>query len=286
MFASYSQTPCMKSTAALLAILLFITVGLIIAFNRISMAAPRPYARHQTAQQMPQTIGQVPLPQGYTRIAVPNASFAAWLRNFKLRNNNTVYFYNGQPVPYQNWHYAVLDLSTGSKDLQQCADAIMRMRAEYYFATEQYHNIVFGEGRQTYSFDKYLANIEATSDQHGRLLGFMETVFINCGTYTVNAMSNHIPIDSMQPGDMFVHAGSPGHAMLVVDVAQNAQGQKIYLLAQSYMPAQDMHIVVNPANANLSPWYTADKKTDIVTPGYVFSPGELKRWKPQPAAAR
>jgi len=40
-----------------------------------------------------------------------------------------------------------------------------------------------------------------------------------------------------------IRAGSPGHAMLVVDVAEDERGRRIYLLAQSYMPAQDIHIV-------------------------------------------
>jgi hypothetical protein len=39
-------------------------------------------------------------------------------------------------------------------------------------------------------------------------------------------------------GDVFIRGGSPGHAMLVVDMGEDAAGRKIYLVAQSYMPSQ------------------------------------------------
>jgi hypothetical protein len=235
-----------------------------------------PYPAHE---QLPaRTVGQIPLPPGFTRAALQSGSYAEWLRNFPLRRDNTVYLYNGQPVEDQRMHYAVLDISTDTTDLQQCADAIMRLRAEYYFSRGEYGKIEFIEGHTKYNFGKYLSNIEATSNQHGIFMGFMENVFINCGTYTVDAMSSPVLLGTMQPGDMFVKAGSPGHAMVMVDVATNAVGKKIYLLAQSFMPAQDMHVVVNPINPILSPWYEITNDAEITTPGWVFGNKQLKRW--------
>jgi len=49
-------------------------------------------------------------------------------------------------------------------------------------------------------------------------------------------------------------APPPGHAVIVVDMAEDAKGQRAFLLAQSYMPAQDIHILKNPMDADLSPW--------------------------------
>jgi len=60
-----------------------------------------------------------------------------------------------------------------------------------------------------------------------------------CGRYLCIAA----PYSTIEPGDVMIRAGSPGHAMLVVDVAEDERGRRIYLLAQSYMPAQDIHIV-------------------------------------------
>jgi hypothetical protein len=66
--------------------------------------------------------------------------------------------------------------------------------------------------------------------------------------------------------------------MIVVDVATNKDGRKLFMLAQSYMPAQDIHIVKNPANANLSPWYEVADVTQIDTPEWTFSSEQLRRW--------
>jgi len=271
----------MKFDTGAFIVLLCVTAFLIIGFARIGHGrynahTHKPYPAHK--QTHARTVGQIPLPQGFTRASLPQGSYAEWLRNFPLRRDNTVYLYNGEPIEDQRLHYAVLDISTGTKDLQQCADAIMRLRAEYYFSRGEYGKIEFIDGKKKYNFGKYLSSMEPTSEQHTIFMGFMENVFINCGTYTVDAMSSPIPLSTMQPGDMFVKAGSPGHAMVVVDVATNANGKKIYVLAQGFMPAQDMHIVINPMNPTLSPWYEITNAAQITTPGWVFGSKQLKRW--------
>lgn len=83
----------------------------------------------------------------------------------------------------------------------------------------------------------------------------------------------------MQTGDVLIQGGSPGHAAIVVDLAVNAQGQKVFLLAQSYMPAQSIHILKNPVNPALSPWYEADNSAVVQTPEWTFTTKDLKRFK-------
>lgn len=42
-------------------------------------------------------------------------------------------------------------------------------------------------------------------------------------------------------GDILLQQGTPyGYAVMVVDLAKNEQNEKIVLLAQSYMPAQEI----------------------------------------------
>ncbi|MEL6922398.1 MAG: DUF4846 domain-containing protein, partial [Bacteroidota bacterium] len=77
----------------------------------------------------------------------------------------------------------------------------------------------------------------------------------------------------------FIQGGFPGHAVIVVDMAENEAGEKLFLLAQSYMPAQDMHILKNPKNATASPWYALkDLSAELPTPEWNFSIADLHRF--------
>src|SRR5690349_24986363 len=69
-------------------------------------------------------VGNIPLPDGFERVAVAKGSFAEWLQNVGIKKDNTVYLYNGQPKRNQEAQYAVLNIPVGKKDLQQCADAV------------------------------------------------------------------------------------------------------------------------------------------------------------------
>ena len=49
------------------------------------------------------------------------------------------------------------------------------------------------------------------------------------------------------------------------------------MLSQSYMPAQETHILINPENGGV--WYTLDEYKDIETPEWTFTVNQLKRFK-------
>jgi uncharacterized protein DUF4846 len=52
-----------------------------------------------------------------------------------------------------------------------------------------------------------------------------------------SVIANPIKLDDLEIGDMFVKGGSPGHAMIAIGAAIDQSGQKIFVLAQGYMPA-------------------------------------------------
>ena len=86
-------------------------------------------------------------------------------------------------------------------------------------------------------------------------------------------------ISEIQAGDVFIKGGAPGHAITVMDVAKNkTTGKKIFLLSQSYMPAQDIHILKNPNNSDLSPWYSEDFGDVLQTPEWDFARKALRRF--------
>ena len=92
---------------------------------------------------VPAVINEIPVPDGYSRPYSESHSFATWLRQVRLKKDRTVYLYNGKTKHNQSAQFAVLDITIGKKDLQQCADAVMRLRAEYLFSHKRYHDILF-----------------------------------------------------------------------------------------------------------------------------------------------
>ncbi|HLX65921.1 MAG TPA: DUF4846 domain-containing protein [Puia sp.] len=219
-------------------------------------------------------IGAIPVPASYHRVAEGVGSFGAWLRTLPLKKGTTVYLYNGKPKENQDAQFAVLDVSVGHEDLQQCADAVMRMRAEYLYSRGEYGAITF------YTEQGVRLNFaDWTADRRRPAFdAYLKKVFTYCSTRTLAKQLVRASFDAVEPGDVLIRAGSPGHAMLVVDVAEDGTGHRVYLLAQSYMPAQDIHIVKNPSD-DLSPWYRADSTFGIVeTPEYVFKTNELRKW--------
>lgn len=218
-------------------------------------------------------IGKIPVPEGYTRINAGTGSFAAWLRQVPLKRDKTVYLYNGKAKGNQTAQYAVIDIPVGDKDLQQCADAVMRLRAEYLFAEKKYGDIAFMDysgkwytwtgGDDRTAFEKYLQN-----------------VFGWCGSASLEKQLKPVNIFAdIQTGDVLVTGGFPGHAVTVVDMATNKEGEKIFLLAQGYQPAQDMHVLVNSNDLSLSPWYRIPDTDDVYTPEWKFYKKSLRRWQ-------
>jgi hypothetical protein len=45
------------------------------------------------------------------------------------------------------------------------------------------------------------------------------------------------------------------------------------------MPAQDIHILKNPSDTTLSPWYDANVGTTLRTPEWTFRPEHLRHFQ-------
>jgi hypothetical protein len=240
------------------------------------------------------TIGEIPAPEGTIRVPVTNNAFGSWLRQLELRKDNRVYLHNNILKADQSKHFAVIDISTGKKDLQQCADAIMRLRAEFFYEKEHYDSIRFYSSRNmALNFSAYIKGYryylsgeqllpryvsDAKCKNRKCFMQYLETVFAFSGTYNLFDQLKQRPVMGMQIGDVLIAPGSPGHAMIVVDMAADrSTGKKYYMLAQGYMPAQDMHIVLNPKE-KYSPWFELDNAADISTPYWKFTPAQLRSW--------
>ena len=220
----------------------------------------------------PSKVTGIPLPPGFKRSQVTAGSFGEWLRQLPLKKDKTVYLFNGKPKANQSAQFAVVNISTGKKDLQQCADALMRLRAEYLFATGQYDKI---------SFTDYAGKTYVWKGGKDTLAfkGYLEQVFGWCGSASLEKQLSAVTdFNTISIGDVLIEGGFPGHGVMVVDLAENAKGEKIYMLLQSYQPAQDMHILVNSVDTGFSPWYQAGKGGKIYTPEWHFDKKHLRRW--------
>lgn len=238
-------------------------------------------------------------PTGFTRLLVKEGSFAAYLRHLPLRPaGSAVHLHNGQPKGRQDVQAAVLDLSVGTRDLQQCADAVMRLRAEHLYRCGRQDAIAFsftngfraewkrwrrGE-RIRVDGNRCSWTTGATADSsHDQLLRFLEKVFTYAGSLSlerdlrISAPPPGGP-DDLQIGDVFIQGGSPGHAMIVVDAARSADGRTALLLAQSYMPAQEVHVVRNLRHPELGAWFILEGDDRLYTPEWTFDWRDRLHW--------
>ena len=242
-----------------------------------------------------ETIRGISLPQGFHYVDDGDSVYSNWLLDLDLKKSKTVYLYNGKLKSNQDAQYAVMNIDIGKKDLIQCADAAIKLRADYLFENHLYDQMKFiATSGDEISFERWLKGVrwkeqvtklvsykinkEGSNIQQEYKL-FMELVFSYCGTYSLAKQMNPVNDSRLiQPGDVFVYGGFPGHAVTIMAVAKNEQGEKIFLLSQGYMPAQDIHILKNYTNAELSPWYAISGLYPLNTPQWQFENGSLKRW--------
>ena len=222
----------------------------------------------------PKTISQIACPKNYSRALSERNSFSTYLQSLPLKKENVVYYYNGQIKPNQTANYAVVDISVGNRDLQQCADAVMRLRAEYLYGLNAFDKIKFTDNDgKMYQFAPPYTGVNFNS--------YLNLVFGMCGSASLAKQLVPKPdINDLQIGDVWIRGGYPGHAVIVVDVAVNNRGNKIFMLAQSYMPAQNIHILTNPNSTDITPWYgISDVGASLQTAQYTFSNNELMTWE-------
>ncbi|MDJ1478943.1 DUF4846 domain-containing protein [Cytophagaceae bacterium YF14B1] len=235
-------------------------------------------------------------PAGFERLTTQAGSFANYLQNLPLKpHGSIVKYYNGSTKQNTNVYIGVVDMEIGNQDLQQCADAVMRLRAEHLYQQKKYADIHFhftngdnvlytqyAEGyRASIKGNKVIWSKKAKKDySYSTFRQYMDLVFMYAGTLSLSKELHPVPtIKNIQIGDVFIKGGSPGHAVIVVDMAQNKKtGEKVFLLAQSYMPAQETQILRNPTESEMSPWYSTNFTGELITPEWTFEQSQLKRF--------
>lgn len=221
---------------------------------------------------------RIPAPQGYKRVEVTEGSFAHFLRNLPLKPaGSNLHYYNGQ-VKERKYAGAVVDVDFGKSANEQCADAIIFLRASYLWKTRQYAKINFNftngfkaeyaKWAQGYRIrnNKTWVKTQKADYSYQSFRKYLHLVFQYAGTASLSQELKPIGrcwATDIQAGDVIIKGGFPGHAEIVVDVAENEKGERVVLLAQSFMPAQEIEIFPQ--------WFSPSANgTRLVTPAWTF----------------
>lgn len=237
-----------------------------------------------------------PAPEDFEYVSEKPNSFGEYLESFPLKKyGSPILKYDGTEIATQDLHEAIFDIDTGTKDLQQCADAVIRLRAEYLFKNKMFDEIKFHftsgdlltwndfkngtrafvngnsvQFRKTAFFD----------DSYENFRKYLELIYNYAGTISLNKETQPIlKTSDLKTGDILINAGSPGHVVFIAGVSENKKGEKLFLLAQGFTPAQSIHVLKNPFNPKISPWYELDvNNEETKTARYYFSPSNFRRF--------
>src|SRR5690606_39817237 len=89
----------------------------------------------------------------------------------------------------------IFDIDIGTRDLQQCADAIMRLRAEWLFSQRRDREIAFNNTN-----GKRMRFASAKRKDHTGLRKYMDLVFAYACTYTLESKLKPVETEPISIG--------------------------------------------------------------------------------------
>jgi hypothetical protein len=239
---------------------------------------------------------RVNIPKGFKRVEYATGSFQEYLRNYELKPfGSKIINYDDSQYFWQSGHVGVLEIPVPKNGLQQCADALIRVRSEYLWDNNRKDEIGFNFTSGHYcSWLKYAEGYRPKID--GNKVSFHKTAakdhsktnfykYLNL-IYTYSgtlSLYNELPkindVSKLQIGDMLIKGGTPGHIAIICDEIVNETGDKLFLLFQGNTPAQSVHLVKNLEDSTISPWYKLEKDAVISVSNYTFYDSKFVRFK-------
>lgn len=239
---------------------------------------------------------RVNLPEGFKRVNYPKESFQEYLRNYKLKPfGSKIINYDDSEYFWQRGHIGILDVPVPKNGLQQCADALIRIRSEYLWNKNKKENIGFN-----FTSGHYCSWINYAKGYRPKINGnkvsfhktakadytktnfykYLNLIYTYSGTlslfYELPKVTN---VKDIKIGDMLIKGGTPGHIVMICDEAVNDKGEKLFLLFQGNTPAQSVHLVKNLEDSNISPWCKLEKDVVIPVSNYTFFESNFVRFK-------
>ncbi len=229
-------------------------------------------------------------PKGFTRVEVDDGSFGAWLRQRTILPEGTpVRSFDGDVVKAP-WNKGVVELELPQKDLQQCADTAIRLYADYHreagtLASTSFHATSgdempwarYARGERAVADGNALTwhtgQPAATAATEGNVYrAWLDDVFMYAGS--ISLAKDTVAVDgNLRPGDLLVQPGSPGHVLVVMDVAEQRVSEggprrQQLLLGQGFMPAQSFHVIG---------WFAPDDDGAVTVPSWPRAFGKQCR---------
>jgi hypothetical protein len=224
-------------------------------------------------------------------LSYPPDSWPSFLQHLPTENKPIV-DYKGNQIVNQEKHFAILTYDIGSSDLQQCADALIRLRSEYLFSQKKYTQIGFHFNLGIYySLTDYLRGIRpifknrqqilaqtsaASELSHASLRRWLDIVYAYANT--VSLCKELRNADCLQTGTVIIFPGHPGHCCIIIDEAVTDKQDTVYKMAEGYMPAQSIYVLSNPYEPEWNPWYHLGKG-EINTASCSFRSYYLKKFE-------
>ena len=238
---------------------------------------------------------RIKLPEGYHRVSYPEGSFQEYVRNYKIKPyGSPIINYDGSEYIAQNIHEAILEIPVPKNGLQQCADALMRIRAEYLWQKNRKNEIGFKFTSGHYcSWTKYAQGYrpkikgnkvsfhKTAKPNHTKanFYRYLNLIYTYAGTLSLYNELTKVALKEVHIGDMLVKPGTPGHVVMIADEIENENGEKLYALIQGNTPAQSVCLLKNFEESKLSPWYGFITGEEVYVPGYYFEEAKFIRFK-------
>ncbi len=224
-------------------------------------------------------VDRFPAPPGFARVNVADGSFGAYLRALPLAAPGTPVLSFRGDVLREGTHphvAAVVAIDVGGRDLQQCADSIVRLHAEWRRASGRgdvsykafsgfempYARYRKGDRFHEAGNDLAWSHEAKEDDSRESFRRYLDAVFTYANTVALARDAKKVERSQLAPGDFFVQGGTPGHAVIVLDVVEGKDGARKALLGQGFMPAQNFHVLRGDGD---DPWFSLDAAT-IATP--------------------
>lgn len=239
---------------------------------------------------------RVKVPKGYKRVNYSKGSFQNHLRNYKLKPfGSKIINYDDSEYYWQQGHIGILDIPVPKNGLQQCADALIRIRSEYLWDNNRKSDIGFNFTSGHYcSWKKYaegyrpkikgnkvtFSKTALANNTKANFYKYLNLIYMYSGTLSLSLELEGITsAKDLKIGDMLIKGGSPGHIVILADEIVNDKGEKLFLLFQGNTPAQSVHLVKNLEDDSISPWYNLKMDATIPVSNYTFYDSKFARFK-------